>query len=105
MSQATNTNHPNIIAFIMPLSERLAAESCEHSNKNYALSPSLTSQVSHLPMTPFSYARLLSFLLFGFREVKSILCLNTKSSIFWDIMTCTPLKANRRFGGTYCLHL
>jgi hypothetical protein len=23
-----------------------------------------------------------------------------KSAIFWDIMPCSPLKANRRFGGT-----
>jgi hypothetical protein len=27
-----------------------------------------------------------------------------KSSILWDITPCSPLKANRRFGGT-CLHL
>jgi hypothetical protein len=27
-----------------------------------------------------------------------------KSSIFWDIKPCSPLKANGRFGGT-CLHL
>jgi hypothetical protein len=28
-----------------------------------------------------------------------------KSSIFWDIMPCSPLKVNRRFGGTCRLHL
>jgi hypothetical protein len=28
-----------------------------------------------------------------------------KSSIFWDIMLCSPLKLNRRFGGTCHLHL
>jgi hypothetical protein len=27
-----------------------------------------------------------------------------QSSIFWDITPCSPLKINRRFGGT-CLHL
>jgi hypothetical protein len=27
-----------------------------------------------------------------------------KSCIFWDITPCSPLKGNRRFGGT-CLHL
>jgi hypothetical protein len=27
-----------------------------------------------------------------------------KSSIFWDIMSCSPLKVNRRFGGTCRLH-
>jgi hypothetical protein len=28
-----------------------------------------------------------------------------KSSIFWDITPYSPLKVNRRFGGTCCLHL
>jgi hypothetical protein len=30
---------------------------------------------------------------------------NMKSSIFWDIKPCSPLKVNRCFGGTCCLHL
>jgi hypothetical protein len=28
-----------------------------------------------------------------------------KSSIFWDITPCSPLKINRCFGGTYSVHL
>jgi hypothetical protein len=28
-----------------------------------------------------------------------------KSNIFWDITPCSPLRVNRRFGGTYRLHL
>jgi hypothetical protein len=28
-----------------------------------------------------------------------------KSSIFWDIILCNPLKANQHFGGTCHLHL
>jgi hypothetical protein len=28
-----------------------------------------------------------------------------KSSIFWDITPCSPLKFSRHFGGTYRLHL
>jgi hypothetical protein len=28
-----------------------------------------------------------------------------KSTIFWDITLCSPLKVNRRFGRTYRLHL
>jgi hypothetical protein len=28
-----------------------------------------------------------------------------KSIIFWDMTPCSPLSANRRFGGTYRLHL
>jgi hypothetical protein len=29
----------------------------------------------------------------------------TKSPVFWDIIPCRPLKANRRLGGTCCLQL
>jgi hypothetical protein len=28
-----------------------------------------------------------------------------KSTIFWDMTLCSPLSCNRRFGGTYRLHL
>jgi hypothetical protein len=28
-----------------------------------------------------------------------------KSSVFWDMMPCSPLKVNRHFGGTYHLYL
>jgi hypothetical protein len=28
-----------------------------------------------------------------------------KSTIFWDITPCSPLNVDRRFGGTYRLHL
>jgi hypothetical protein len=28
-----------------------------------------------------------------------------KSKIFWDITACGPLNVNRRFGGTYLLHV
>jgi hypothetical protein len=28
-----------------------------------------------------------------------------KSTIFWDMTPCSPLKVNRRFGGSYSLHL
>jgi hypothetical protein len=28
-----------------------------------------------------------------------------KSSIFWDITSCSPLKVNRLFGGKCCFHL
>jgi hypothetical protein len=31
--------------------------------------------------------------------------LKLKSATFWDITPCSPLKINRRFRGTYCLHL
>jgi hypothetical protein len=29
----------------------------------------------------------------------------TRNTIFWNITPCSPLKVNRRFGGTYRLHL
>jgi hypothetical protein len=28
-----------------------------------------------------------------------------KSTIFWDITPCTPMKVNRRFGGKCCIHV
>jgi hypothetical protein len=28
-----------------------------------------------------------------------------KTTIFWDITPCSPLRINRHFGRTYCLHL
>jgi hypothetical protein len=28
-----------------------------------------------------------------------------KTTIFWDITPCSPLRVNRRFGGTYRLHI
>jgi hypothetical protein len=28
-----------------------------------------------------------------------------KSIVFWDMTPCSPLSVNRRFGGTYRLHL
>jgi hypothetical protein len=31
--------------------------------------------------------------------------LDLKSIIFWDMTPCSPLGVNRRFGGTYHLHL
>jgi hypothetical protein len=31
--------------------------------------------------------------------------LKKMSTIFWDITPCSPLKVNRRFGGTYRLHI
>jgi hypothetical protein len=38
----------------------------------------------------------------GFEVLTAVV---TKSTIFWDITPCSPLKVNRRFGGTYRLHL
>jgi hypothetical protein len=32
-------------------------------------------------------------------------CMVMKSIIFWDMPPCSPLSFNRRFGGTYRLHL
>jgi hypothetical protein len=37
----------------------------------------------------------------GFEALTAVVM---ESTIFWDIMSCTPLKVNLRFGGTYRLH-
>jgi hypothetical protein len=53
----------------------------------------------------------------AFHEIKSFFKPNTyigfevftavvmKSIVFWDMTPCSPLSCNRRFGGTYRLHL
>jgi hypothetical protein len=28
-----------------------------------------------------------------------------KTSVFWDIMKCSPVKVNQQFGGIYCFNL
>jgi hypothetical protein len=38
----------------------------------------------------------------GFEALTAVVM---KSTIFWDITPCSPLSVNRRFGGTYRLHL
>jgi hypothetical protein len=42
------------------------------------------------------------FLLVGFEVLTAVVM---KSSIFCDITPCSPFIVNRRFGGTYRLHL
>jgi hypothetical protein len=39
------------------------------------------------------------------RDLKPQRKLDIKRTTFWDITPCSPLKVNRRFGGTYRLHL
>jgi hypothetical protein len=41
-------------------------------------------------------------LLVGFEVLTAVVI---KSTTFWDITPCSPLKANQCFGGTYRLHL
>jgi hypothetical protein len=38
-----------------------------------------------------------------FVEFEVLTAVVMKSTIFWDITPCSPLRVNRRFGGTYCL--
>jgi hypothetical protein len=42
-------------------------------------------------------------------RVKTVIISGTNTSmkiiIFWDIMQCSPLKVNRRYGVIYLLHL
>jgi hypothetical protein len=39
------------------------------------------------------------------KKPKGKLWFYQKSTLFWDITPCSPLKVNRHFGGIYCLHL
>jgi hypothetical protein len=38
-------------------------------------------------------------------ELEILTAVVMKSTIFWDITPCSPLKVNQHFGGTYRLHL
>jgi hypothetical protein len=42
------------------------------------------------------------YVIVGFEVLKAVIM---KGPIFWDITSCSPLKVNGRFGGTYRLHL
>jgi hypothetical protein len=42
------------------------------------------------------------FISVGFEVLTAVVM---KSIIFWNITPCSPLRVNRRFGGTYRLHL
>jgi hypothetical protein len=59
---------------------------------------------------PYNFSFLkndISFLCSSFYDLKRCLkiCINFKSTIFWDITPCNLLKVNRRFRGTYRLYL
>jgi hypothetical protein len=41
----------------------------------------------------------------GYEKDEILTAVTMRSSIFWDITPCSPLKVNRRFGGTHRLHL
>jgi hypothetical protein len=92
-----------------------------HLHKHTHCSNCLTIQCWNLKCTNFHVALkmfniLLLFTLFvGFIKVacrghiyvahEVLTAVVKKSSIFWDITPCSPLKAKWRFGGTYGLHL
>jgi hypothetical protein len=51
-------------------------------------------------LTTLSVTKLYSAV--GFEVLTAVVI---KSTIFWDIRPCSPLKVNRRFGGKYRLRL
>jgi hypothetical protein len=63
-------------------------------------SPSLTQQQRFVPLHSPHMEESQSYVRF---EVLTAVVM--KSIIFCDITPCSPLKVNRRFGGTYRLHL
>jgi hypothetical protein len=52
--------------------------------------------------TQFIYHPAIQLCLVGFEVFTAVVM---KSIIIWDMMPCSPLSFNRRFGGTYRLHL
>jgi hypothetical protein len=53
------------------------------------------------PNTYVTHVSVTSFFV-GFELVTELRMMST--TICWDIAPCSPLKVNRRFGGTYRLH-
>jgi hypothetical protein len=37
-------------------------------------------------------------------ELRVFMAVTKRSTNFWAVVPCSPLKVNRRFGGTYRLH-
>jgi hypothetical protein len=72
-----------------------------HKNIARAKRSSPISLTVQKPYDALCYGNLCSYCV-GFEVLTAVVM---KSSIVWDITPCSPLKVNRRFGGTCCLHL
>jgi hypothetical protein len=72
-----------------PVSERLCIPDIPQSTKNAQYNIRIMNQ-------PLQQT---------FRGSEVLTAVVMKSIIFWDITPCSPLSVNRRFGGTYRLHL
>jgi hypothetical protein len=64
--------------------------------------PVLNEHVESITFSEFSNEDEVKVTIIGFDVLTAVVM---KSSIFWDITQCSPLKDNRRFGSAYCLHL
>jgi hypothetical protein len=54
------------------------------------------------PLVYTDFSNLLLRVLVGFEVLTAVVI---KSTVFWDITPCSPLKVNQCFGATYRLHL
>jgi hypothetical protein len=73
---------------------------CSAEIKNSGAIPPLRTQPLGIEL---NYLRLGTTLcIVGFEVLTGVV---RKRTIFWDITPCIPLKVNRRFGGTYRLHI
>jgi hypothetical protein len=98
------------------------AGSCEHGNEpsGFIKDREFVDQPSHnellnmeLYITDISEIQSHNFILIRVKPPikhsnainKEQLRKNLKSTIFWDITLCSPLKINRHFGGTYRLYI
>jgi hypothetical protein len=67
----------------------------------YGPSPKSSIVISSKPNAKYEFH--VDVILFVGFEVFTVVLM--KSIIFWDMTACSPLSFNRRFGGTYRLHL
>jgi hypothetical protein len=80
------------------------------SQNNHGAKGSGATRIKQASLTIFKYKCTVTFdtkIKIYFQQVgfEVLTPVVMKSTVFWDITMCSPLKVNRRFGGTYRLHL
>jgi hypothetical protein len=66
---------------------------------------SLSWQLLYIVIGYYRYYRLSHYHMPVCVECEAVTAVTCRVSILWDITPCSPLKASRRFGGKYRLHI
>jgi hypothetical protein len=68
-------------------------------------STSLSGSDSHLTVEAILHAETQSAHYYTDVGFEVFTAVTMKDAVFWDVAPCRSCEMNRRFGGTYCLHL